>query len=269
MPPGSGGGASASAGTVMGAPAAPTRPLDPLLARLLARLVRALDVSDEEHLALSTLYRAWRDEAVAAPLRALVEAADEAERRYEAMFGDSARRDDRPRGAATYPRGGDPHARAEDLIRANTVYESTLGRAIRAQRYMCDTGSCQFEATVLANGKAYCSFACHTANALARATGPTVRFAPTGSAFAQSAAPTPTPAPSPTPASSPTLRARAAWPADIGAGANGGTSATAEANTAPVLRSREPEARLLGAGNIPLFASNMRAPNATAGVSTN
>jgi hypothetical protein len=90
-----------------------------------------------------------------------------------------------------------------------------------------------------------------------------------GSAAAQSAAPTPTPAPSPTPASSPTLRARAAWPADIGAGANGGTSATAEANTAPVLRSREPEARLLGAGNIPLFASNMRAPNATAGVSTN
>ena len=51
-------------------------------------------MSEEEHLALNTLYRDWRDEAVAAPLRALVEAADEADRRYEAMFGDSARAGD-------------------------------------------------------------------------------------------------------------------------------------------------------------------------------
>ena len=77
-------------------PAQPVHLLDPLLARLMVRLVRAADVSDEEHLALNTRYRGWRDEAVAAPLRALVEAADEADRRHDAMFGDSARARDLP-----------------------------------------------------------------------------------------------------------------------------------------------------------------------------
>jgi hypothetical protein len=81
-----------SAGTST-APVAPTHLLDPLLARLAVRLVRAADVSDEEHLALHTRYRGWRDEAMAAPLRAIVEAADEADRRHDAIFGGSARGD--------------------------------------------------------------------------------------------------------------------------------------------------------------------------------
>ena len=76
---------TATAGT-----AQPAQPLHPLLARLMVRLVRAADVSDEEHEALNTRYRAWRDEALAAPLRAVVEAADEADRRYDAMYGEPA-----------------------------------------------------------------------------------------------------------------------------------------------------------------------------------
>ena len=48
-------------------PTSPAAPLDPVLARLLARLVSATDdVADEERSALSTLFRGGRDEAVAA-----------------------------------------------------------------------------------------------------------------------------------------------------------------------------------------------------------
>ena len=74
---------TATAGT-----AQPAQPLHPLLARLMVRLVRATDVSDAEHEALHTRYGTWRDEALAAPLRAVVEAADETNDRYYAMFGE-------------------------------------------------------------------------------------------------------------------------------------------------------------------------------------
>ena len=68
--------------------AQPAQPLHPLLARLMVRLVRAADVSDAEHEALHTRYGTWRDEALAAPLRAVVEAADETNSRYDAMYGE-------------------------------------------------------------------------------------------------------------------------------------------------------------------------------------
>ena len=45
-------------------------------------------MSDAEHEALHTRYGTWRDEALAAPLRAVVEAADETNSRYDAMYGE-------------------------------------------------------------------------------------------------------------------------------------------------------------------------------------
>ena len=131
-------------------------------------------------------------------------------------------RADRPRGAATGPRGDDPSAHAADLISANLVYQSALLSAIRGQGGMCITHDCQFEAQVLVNGNAYCCFACHTTRALAHARAPTVRFAPTAAAAAQSAAhtpappavaPPPAPAPAPTPVPAPAPLPRAPTPA--------------------------------------------------------
>ena len=58
---------------------------------------------------------------------------------------------------------------------------------------MCITRNCQFDAKLLVNGKAYCCFACHTTSALARASAPTVSFAPTEAAAARTAAHTPAP----------------------------------------------------------------------------
>ena len=165
------------------------------------------------------------------------------EREHRATLNPLGLRADRPRGAATGPRGDDPIARAQDLIRANGVYESTLWRATRAQSGICHTTSCQFEATVLANGNAYCSFVCHTANAVARARAPTARFAQSGSAATQAAAPTPTPTPPPTP--TPARRARGARPAAASTGASRGASAAAGANASAraVARARSPPAR--------------------------
>ena len=107
--------------------------------------------------------------------------------RLRAQLVPPAPRADRPRGAATGPRDDDPNARAAGLISANLVYQSALWRAIRAQGGMCITRNCQFDAKVLVNGKAYCCFACHTASALARASAPTVSFAPAGAAAARAA----------------------------------------------------------------------------------
>ena len=95
---------------------------------------------------------------------------------------------DRPRGAATGPRGGDPSAHAADLISANLVHHGAPWRAIRGQNGMCITHDCQFEAQVLVNGNAHCCFTCHTARAIAHARDPTVRLAPTAATAAQSAA---------------------------------------------------------------------------------
>ena len=108
----------------------------------------------------------------------------------------------RPRGAATGPRGDDPSEHAANLISANLVHQSALFGAIRSQGGMCITHDCQFEAQVLVNGNAYCSFACHTARAPAHAHAPAVRSAPAADMAAHPAAHSPTPptvAPRPAP----------------------------------------------------------------------
>jgi hypothetical protein len=97
-----------------------------------------------------------------------------------------------------------PATRADRPLRTNLVHQSALWQAIRAQNGMCITHNCQHEAQILANGDAYCCFACHTASALARASGPAVRLAGDAAARATTPAPTPEPLPMPTPIAPPT-----------------------------------------------------------------